>query len=73
MELSYTINGNFDLAKCQHDLETEFEEHFLYMNCLYKKKDNIREITLYFSERLETKKILRIMDIVKTYGDMEEI
>lgn len=73
MELSYTINGNFDIAKCQYDLEKEFEKTYLYLNCLYKAKEKKRYIELFFSERLGTTEILKIMDIIKQYGDMEEI
>jgi len=70
MELSFAINGDFELDKCQFKLDQEFPDNYLYLDCLYKKKDNTRKVNLYFEKMLDAPLIIKIRDIVNSYGEI---
>lgn len=70
--MEFTIDGEFEIAKCDKKLRIIYED-YMYMNCLFKRKDNERIIKLYFENmRMSAEKILRINNIVDTMGTIKK-
>jgi len=69
--MKFIIDGKFLVGKCWEALFTEFA-NFMYLNCLYKARDNISVVTLFFTTEIrDAETILKIKKIVSESGTIK--